>query len=457
MPRCITHNSLSDSSLQLLIFLSSFFLQIRGSIPLFWSQPADWKLRPPVLLQQHSTTIGTNNRDKVHYDCPQASALKTHLCDLVSTYFAPLWDTMCTSVNYSLRTSPYTKIKAGASVSPKLRNKRPVFVPGTPIHSTVLPKHSVYMINLIDKKGVQGKLGALWHRVFQTLTSASAKVFPRYGYFSNAMRRDSDKHTATAVADAINKGVNEADQNRDYTSHRATQFNVTLPDLLRLHGQRDQNGTFIHEALTQGHDSSSNNSTVMPVDTHLVWFDYHHKCKCNAAATVEIYQIIQSALNSGEGYSVYADSQGANINSDIKENTYPKRPTNIESNSAAISTPTDIMHSMKTLHTQKHIIRTNCMDCLDRTNVMQSIISRWVLVRQLASLDSVVASIGEREGKTTTAQLKADVNKELSLSDKVIVYCFCQLRMLFYSLICYFVFRKWRASFEEFGPRMAII
>lgn len=33
--------------------------------------------------------------------------------------------------------------------------------------------------------------------------------------------------------------------------------------------------------------------------------------------------------------------------------------------------------------TQNSVIRTNCMDCLDRTNVVQSTLSRWVLNRQL--------------------------------------------------------------------------
>ncbi|KAK3828789.1 MAG: SacI homology domain-containing protein [Benniella sp.] len=35
---------------------------------------------------------------------------------------------------------------------------------------------------------------------------------------------------------------------------------------------------------------------------------------------------------------------------------------------------------------QSSVVRTNCMDCLDRTNVVQSVISRWVLTRQLQEL-----------------------------------------------------------------------
>ncbi|KAG0209131.1 hypothetical protein BGX33_005829 [Mortierella sp. NVP41] len=40
----------------------------------------------------------------------------------------------------------------------------------------------------------------------------------------------------------------------------------------------------------------------------------------------------------------------------------------------------------KVTHKQTSIVRTNCMDCLDRTNVVQSVVSRWVLNRQLREI-----------------------------------------------------------------------
>ncbi|KAF9956588.1 hypothetical protein BGZ65_002572 [Modicella reniformis] len=42
--------------------------------------------------------------------------------------------------------------------------------------------------------------------------------------------------------------------------------------------------------------------------------------------------------------------------------------------------------SLERLHEQKGVIRTNCMDCLDRTNVVQSAIGRYILNRQLLRL-----------------------------------------------------------------------
>ena len=35
---------------------------------------------------------------------------------------------------------------------------------------------------------------------------------------------------------------------------------------------------------------------------------------------------------------------------------------------------------------QSSVVRTNCMDCLDRTNVVQTMIARWILTRQLLDL-----------------------------------------------------------------------
>ncbi|KAF9579802.1 hypothetical protein BGW38_003792 [Lunasporangiospora selenospora] len=48
--------------------------------------------------------------------------------------------------------------------------------------------------------------------------------------------------------------------------------------------------------------------------------------------------------------------------------------------------PTEESESFLRLHEQKGVIRTNCMDCLDRTNVVQSAIGRYILNHQLLRL-----------------------------------------------------------------------
>jgi hypothetical protein len=55
------------------------------------------------------------------------------------------------------------------------------------------------------------------------------------------------------------------------------------------------------------------------------------------------------------------------------------------------------------LHKQTSVVRTNCMDCLDRTNVVQSAIAREVLVKQLRS----TGIIGTNEILQNYAQLES--------------------------------------------------
>jgi hypothetical protein len=48
---------------------------------------------------------------------------------------------------------------------------------------------------------------------------------------------------------------------------------------------------------------------------------------------------------------------------------------------------------LDTRSTQTSVVRTNCMDCLDRTNVVQSMLGRWAITRQL--IDAGVLRTGE--------------------------------------------------------------
>ncbi|CDK27121.1 unnamed protein product [Kuraishia capsulata CBS 1993] len=57
--------------------------------------------------------------------------------------------------------------------------------------------------------------------------------------------------------------------------------------------------------------------------------------------------------------------------------------------------PTDYFHEtvgekVGVSKTQTSVVRTNCMDCLDRTNVVQSTLGRWVLQSQLESVGVLV-------------------------------------------------------------------
>ena len=48
--------------------------------------------------------------------------------------------------------------------------------------------------------------------------------------------------------------------------------------------------------------------------------------------------------------------------------------------------PTTPCSSGKVTSTQSGVVRTNCIDCLDRTNVVQGLIARYVLTHQLRQM-----------------------------------------------------------------------
>ena len=52
----------------------------------------------------------------------------------------------------------------------------------------------------------------------------------------------------------------------------------------------------------------------------------------------------------------------------------------------AIDMPGDVRGGLEVRYKQTAVVRTNCMDCLDRTNVVQTMFARWELTRQLIDL-----------------------------------------------------------------------
>ena len=52
----------------------------------------------------------------------------------------------------------------------------------------------------------------------------------------------------------------------------------------------------------------------------------------------------------------------------------------------AVDMPGDLQGQLEVRYRQTAVVRTNCMDCLDRTNVVQTMLGRWVLTRQLMEL-----------------------------------------------------------------------
>ena len=68
----------------------------------------------------------------------------------------------------------------------------------------------------------------------------------------------------------------------------------------------------------------------------------------------------------------------------------------------AINMPGDNQGQVEVRYQQTAVVRTNCMDCLDRTNVVQTMLARWTLNRQLA--DVGILRQGEQADEDTAFQ-----------------------------------------------------
>lgn len=96
---------------------------------------------------------------------------------------------------------------------------------------------------------------------------------------------------------------------------------------------------------------------------HYIYFDFHHECR---GMKWHRAQLLLDKLGDGLREQQYFHSVEGEATNNVR--SY-----------------------------QKSIVRTNCMDCLDRTNVVQSMLARWTLNRQMIDLGVL------KEGENTAA------------------------------------------------------
>ncbi|PWN22634.1 hypothetical protein BCV69DRAFT_280226 [Microstroma glucosiphilum] len=83
---------------------------------------------------------------------------------------------------------------------------------------------------------------------------------------------------------------------------------------------------------------------------HYIYYDFHHECK--GMKFEKVWDLVERLQKMGlKGDDWFEYDEGSKGGSIVKE--------------------------------QSHAVRTNCMDCLDRTNVVQGTLGRWVLTYQL--------------------------------------------------------------------------
>lgn len=221
-----------------------------------------------------------------------------------------------------------------------------------------LKEPSIYVVNLIDKHGMQGTLGRWLYAAFnylsQNIVEASSDdssestlsrpseesamiVVGADGEANETVERikiDPDSLIASRLLEESNEKVAKV------IDEIAEQHNNDKDELLQQLTDRDL--TLSKDFSFTAHPNVLHGATKKIDDfkSRLIWFDFHRKCRNgNVSAVQELLPLILPALSRNDGMFLSTKDQSSQRN------------------------------SVKSL--QKYIIRTNCIDCLDRTNVAQ--------------------------------------------------------------------------------------
>jgi hypothetical protein len=157
---------------------------------------------------------------------------------------------------------------------------------------------------------------------------------------------------------------------RDIYSYPATEFATTT--LVNLVKQEGDEGALAAEYGAQAARYNSEHkpaASAAPAPLHYVPFDFHHECSTKdayAAGLAKLWALIEDDFNASGAWTRLSGGGGGGDNSG-----------NSSSNNSNSKTR------------QVGVIRTNCIDCLDRTNVGQSLVGRKALARALASVGAI--------------------------------------------------------------------
>jgi hypothetical protein len=208
---------------------------------------------------------------------------------------------------------------------------------------------SLFFVNLIDKSGMQGRLGKWLLAAFERVHRGGVDCISR--------------------APATGAGAGGQDMYNGDSSARAqllAHFDDLPVRVERERGLRDRKHITVKDfaCTVRGSDveavdgvsssapsSSKSKGALAALTSRFIWFDYHKKCSKGAVHNLgQLLAPLQPAVGvAGGAYAVLTADR-------------------------------------RLLSPQRTLVRTNCVDCLDRTNVVQTSVARWVLLSQLDSL-----------------------------------------------------------------------
>ena len=275
------------------------------------------------------------------------------------------------------------------------------------------------------------------YRVEADINLKNRKTVTQYDYScvlsENDIRRVSGNslvlENSEAKKDVSNRSKGNNDNNNDYNNDNKGHKNENR---IKMKSSKSENSNYDTNNLKVAKKIDTNNiislsniknklsiikntvlqqisSSKIKIKTRFVWFDYHKKCKNgNIASLKEIFPTVKDAiLGVGGFYSFQNVKSPKSLSQKDKKN---KKKNENENNTNLISN--NKKSDFLITNVQKNIVRTNCIDCLDRTNVVQTTIGRWALNHQLRMLGAVMGEV-EKEGVWDTMSLPDDVRTEL--------------------------------------------
>jgi hypothetical protein len=222
---------------------------------------------------------------------------------------------------------------------------------------------NILIVNLIDKHGEQGELGRWFLYALERAVSESINIFRKHNTTitnSNSkiplLRSSSISNLFARAGESSFEWKSRIQQQQQLVSMKPSFPLLEGKDLIYL---RD-NDEIIYQGkdpipmhfLRRNKDLTDRDTTTVKdfvyrvvndkLNVKFIWFDYHKRCNHGRIdETKDVIVKLKSLLDDQEDKLFFFQS----------------------------SFPTKSVKQL--IDMQQHVIRTNCMDCLDRTNVMQ--------------------------------------------------------------------------------------
>jgi hypothetical protein len=143
--------------------------------------------------------------------------------------------------------------------------------------------------------------------------------------------------------------------------------NVCIINLIDKKGDQKKVGEYYHNLVLNYKEKNPDNEKKLN-DT---WFDFHHECKkmkYENLSKLMKEKVVENGLKNYSYTHLIFDSKNIILNKKLDEIFHDKNT------------------NLKYEKIQLGIFRNNCMDCLDRTNVSQSVLGRFTLHKMLFEL-----------------------------------------------------------------------